>query len=198
MTGTRPARSVGGRGPRIQGGNLRGRRLVVAPGVRPTESRSREALFSIWCDRVPDCRFLDLFAGSGAIGLEAASRGAREVVFVEQASRVLGTLRRNLEDLAPAASKVWRWRLPKDLARNPPETIGETPFDLIFADPPYDFEEYEALLTALPPWLAPTGELAVEHSRRVELPETYASWRRTDTRKYGDACFSFYQPDSLS
>ena len=73
-------------GVRISGGELRGRVLEVAPGVRPTEGRVREALFSIWQDRLPDAKFLDLFAGSGAVGLEALSRGASSASRTESQS----------------------------------------------------------------------------------------------------------------
>ncbi|MEM7584922.1 MAG: 16S rRNA (guanine(966)-N(2))-methyltransferase RsmD [Acidobacteriota bacterium] len=200
MTRARALRSAGrrgGPGPRILGGSLRGRRLTVAPLVRPTESRLREALFSIWQDRVLDCRFLDLFAGSGAVGLEAASRGAREIVFAEQSSRVLATLRRNVDASTEARLEVWRRRLPEELARTHPEREGIEPFELIFADPPYEFDRYPQLLQAAEPWLAGGGELAIEHSRRVQMPAECASLSRIDQRCYGDACFSFYQTDSL-
>ncbi len=88
--------TVGGPSLRLAGGALEGRRLPGANGVRPTGARLREALFSIWQSRVGGCRFLDLFAGSGAVGLEAISRGAAQAVFVEGSPRVFRVLRQSL------------------------------------------------------------------------------------------------------
>lgn len=182
---------------RILGGTWRGRRLQVASGVRPTEARLREALFSIWRPRLADCLFLDLFAGSGAVGLEALSRGAGRAVFAESQPRVLTVLRRRLSELAPApsadreASQLRRARLPGDLAKWPPEA-----FDLIFADPPYRFAGYEALLRRTADLVAAGGEMAIEHSARVEIADAVAGWRRHDRRRYGDSCLSFYRPET--
>ena len=206
----RPSRSqaAGARGGgrlRILGGEYRGRRLTVAAGVRPTEARLREALFSIWSNRLKGCRFLDLFAGSGAVGLEALSRGARRVVLVEQAPKVLAVLRRNLAEIASAATDgvslalrgdVRRWNLPATgRAGRGPVAPGER-YDLIFADPPYRFVRHEELLIAAAPWLAPGGEMAIEHSRRVELSPSVGPWLLRDLRCYGDSCFGFYAFDT--
>lgn len=190
MTGSlarRPRASRGSSGPRIVAGALRGRRLTVADGVRPTESRLREALFSIWLDRLAGCRFLDLFAGSGAVGIEALSRGADHAVFVEGSARVLAALRRNLSGLEPSAWRLQKARLPAGLAR-------ETGiYDLVFADPPYAFNEHEALLAGLTGRLAPGGEIALEHSRRVVPTADPELWRLADRRSYGDSCLSFFR-----
>ncbi|MEM7354564.1 MAG: 16S rRNA (guanine(966)-N(2))-methyltransferase RsmD [Acidobacteriota bacterium] len=184
--------SHSGSGPRILGGRLRGRRLQVAKGVRPSESRLREALFSIWLGQLEASRFLDLFAGSGAVGLEALSRGAHHVTFVERAAPVVAALRRNLR-LAPADSTtLWRASLPDGLDARP----EWGPFDLIFADPPYRFTQYPELVQRAIGWLAPGGELVIEHSRRVELAPSVAAGQRCDHRCYGDSCLSFFRSSS--
>ncbi len=178
-----------GRGSRLRiaGGALKGRRLPVASGVRPTGSRLREALFSIWQDRVEGCSFLDLFAGSGAVGLEAISRGAERAVFVEARQRALEVLRRTMESHAPRRGRVVRARLPRGLDR-----LSGQGFDLIFADPPYAFSQHGALLRQAAAWLVPGGELAIEHSNRLEIAEPAEPWRRREKRCYGDSCLSLF------
>ncbi len=171
---------------------LRGRRLAVASGVRPTGSRLREALFSIWQARVEGCEFLDLFAGSGAVGLEAISRGARRAVFVEGSARTFEVLRRSVRELAPERARVERIRLPAGLDRLSRGVTGER-FDLIFADPPYAFMELGELLQRAAPRLRPGGEMVVEHSRRLEIAEPGTPWRYSERRCYGDSCLSFFQ-----
>ena len=177
---------------RILTGTLGGRRLEVAAGVRPTESRVREALFAIWQERIPDSAFLDLFAGSGAVGLEALSRGAARACFVESHPRALAALRRNWEktrgDLTPGSVEILRGSLPEALGR-----LREERFDLIFADPPYSFSEYETLLHAAVGRVRPDGEIAVEHSARVEMTEQIAGWRRRARHRYGETRLSFYR-----
>ncbi len=147
----------------------------------------REALFSIWQPRIESCRFLDLFAGSGTVGIEAISRGARRVVFVEGSPRVLETLRRNAGELAPEIAQVRRARLPAGLDR----LAGER-FDLIFADPPYAFSDHGALLERMRGRLAGGGEMAIEHSARLDL-DPLEPWLRRDRRRYGDSCLSFFR-----
>lgn len=156
---------MSGRGIRIAGGTWRGRRLPVpARGVRPTEGRVREALFSIWQDQVPGCSFLDLFAGSGAVGVEALSRGAARVTAIEGAAANARALETLMGD--EAAFEVVRARLPEGLSATPPRR-----FDLIFADPPYRFDGYRSLLTRVAPWLAAHGELAIEHAADDDRPD---------------------------
>lgn len=174
---------------RVLAGALAGRRLAVAAGVRPTEARVREALFAIWQDRCPQCRFLDLFAGSGAVGLEALSRGASRVWLVESAPRVLAVLGRNCEGLPPRRVEIVRGSLPKALARIPPEGI-----DLIFADPPYGFTDWEPLLLAAAAHARPGTEMAVEHSARTAPGDELGGWRRLSERRYGETRVSFYHP----
>ncbi len=172
-------------GLRILGGELRGRRLEVAGPVRPTESRLREALASIWRRPLAGGRFLDLFAGSGAVGLEAVSRGAGEAWLVDCEPWVLGALRRNCERLAPEQTRIVRLRLPAS------RDLGE-PFELIFADPPYAFGDHAGLLRVAAGWLAAGGEMAIEHSARAEVG-VVEPWELVDRRCYGDSCLSFFR-----
>lgn len=175
-----------GGGLRVLGGELRGRRLVVPPGARPSGARLRAALFSIWQERLWGAKFLDLFAGSGAVGIEAVSRGAGQVTFVETSKRSLAALRRNLETLDVQDCRVLQRRLPAPV----PELRT---FDLLFADPPYAFTDFEALLREARPWAAPGGELALEHSSRNPPAEVLSAWRRQRLRAYGESCLSFYR-----
>lgn len=177
-------------GVRITGGELRGRLVAVPAEVRPTGGRVREALFSIWGERVRGCRFLDLFAAGGVVGLEALSRGAREVVFVDSDPRALRALAANLRRVAAARVAVRRGRLPAELLRM--ASAGER-FDIVFADPPYRFAAYPALLAALGPVLAAGGEAAVEHASREALPVAAGEVSRVDDRRYGSSAVSFYR-----
>lgn len=176
---------------RIGAGLLRGRRLRVAPQVRPTEGRVRAALLNIWQHHLHGARFLDLFAGSGAVGLEALSRGAAAVTFVEGAPRVLAALEANRRATAAEPTRVLRLQLP---AAPPP--VARHGFDLLFADPPYRFDAYEALLQSLTTWAAHAAHLAVEHGASPAPPtndEALAcGWQTTEVRRYGGSYLSFY------
>jgi len=175
-------------GVRVSGGELRGRGLAVPPGARPTEGRVREALFSIWGDRLPGARVLDLFAGSGVVGIEAAGRGALDVLAVDDDPRAARTIGENAGRLAAGAVTVRRLQLPAGLAR-----LAGSFFDLAFADPPYAFTGYAALLAAAAPLLAPDGKIVVEHSSRRDLPLAAGPLVRTDVRRYGERSLSFYR-----
>ena len=136
-------------GVRITGGEFRGRGLAVPPGARPTEGRVREALFSIWSDRLAGARVLDLFAGSGVVGLEALGRGALSALAVDQGLQAVKTLEANAGKLGEGLLEIRRLTLPEGLARLPPGA-----FDLVYADPPYNFAAYGELLEAVAPLLA--------------------------------------------
>jgi 16S rRNA (guanine(966)-N(2))-methyltransferase RsmD len=174
-------------GVRVAGGSFRGRGLAVPPGARPTEGRVREALFSIWGDRLENARVLDLFAGSGVVGLEALGRGALAVLFVDQGLQAVTTLEANAAQVGEIV-EVRKLPLPAGLSR----LTGH--FDLVFADPPYAFKEYDALLAGLLPLLAPDAEVVVEHSSRSDLPIEAGRLVRTDVRRYGESALSFYRP----
>lgn len=183
-------RRAGRGGVRVTGGELRGRLLAVPSETRPTEGRVREALFSIWRERVDGGRLLDLFAGSGAVSLEAASRGAIVVVAVEKVPRSVATLEQNVRRTGmEGVVEVRPGTLPAELA-----ALAERgPFDLVYADPPYRYPDYAELLAAVVPLLASDGELAVEHTARRELPAEVGDLVRVEVRRYGESALSFYR-----
>lgn len=176
---------------RVIGGEFRGRNLAVPPGARPTEGRVREALFSIWSGRLDGARVLDLFAGSGAVGLEAAGRGALEVLCVDESVPAVKTLEANAARLGEKLVEIRRLHLPPGLARLASEGIGR--FDLVYADPPYNFAPYEELLAGVVPLLAADAEVAVEHASRRSLPLEVGGLVRVDSRRYGEGTVSFYR-----
>lgn len=178
-------------GVRITGGEFRGRGLAVPPGARPTEGRVREALFSIWRERIEGVRFLDLFAGSGVVALEALGRGALSALAVDDNLRTVKILEANAERLGEKLLEVRRLALPAGLPRLATEGAG--PFDLVYADPPYNFNPYEDLLQGIAPLLGQDGEIAVEHSSRRDLPIEVGSLTRVDVRRYGESSVSFYR-----
>jgi 16S rRNA (guanine(966)-N(2))-methyltransferase RsmD len=168
---------------RVIAGRFGGRRLAAPPGTgtRPTSDRVREALFSILGGRVAEARVLDLFAGSGALGLEALSRGAAAVTFVERAPAALRVLRANVEALGAEAEIVradaLKWlRAASD---------GAPQYDLVFLDPPYrQAGALGAVLSdALPAVLGPDALVVAESDRRAPLELTIPT---IDERRYGD------------
>lgn len=170
---------------RIIAGQWRGRRLVAPPGreVRPTADRVREAWMSILRDALPEASVIDLCAGSGALGLEALSRGAAAATFVEQSSTVLRTLRANIESLGAGDRATVRRADALAVARATPAGA----FDIAFADPPYASPLAEALVTQ---WRAVPFAycLAIEHGVRTVLP---VEGLDADTRRYGDTAITF-------
>lgn len=180
---------------RIGGGVLRGRSLRVPPRVRPTGGLARAALFDVWAPRITGGRFLDLFAGSGAVGIEALSRGAALCVAVERSGPVFRVLTTNYEALAPDGKwRLVRATLPAGLSS---ENVRKSlPFDLIFADPPYDFLLWRELLEAIAPLLARDGQAVLEHGRRGRPPEEAGPLARRSRRVYGETELSFYEGSS--
>jgi 16S rRNA (guanine966-N2)-methyltransferase len=192
---------------RIIAGTFRSRLLQAPAGLatRPTSDRLRETLFNVLAPRIEGANFLDLYAGSGAVGLEALSRGAQRVVFVERAQPALKALRVNLEKLgvrdgfAIHAGPV-REFLGQSLRRASSEPRS---FDVVFLDPPYDAgEEYEETLGTLgrigagPPTmglLATDAFVIAEHRRKERLQDRYGSLARTRVLEQGDAALSFYR-----
>ncbi len=175
---------------RIIGGTAGGRRLVTRRGsaTRPTSDRVREALFSAveaWSGSLHGLRFLDLYAGSGAVGLEAWSRGAGVVSFVEQDRRTATLIARNAESLGASRAVVTASSVSAALRRSP-----SAPYDIVFADPPYPLpdEEVTAALAALVAgdWLVPGALVVVERSARspeLAWPEGLTGDR---AKKYGE------------
>ncbi len=183
-------------GVRLGAGRLKGRVLPVGPGVRPTGSRVREALFDVLGSRIEGARVLDLFAGSGALGLEALSRGAAEALLAEADAQVLRVLRRTALALGGRSARVVRLHLPRQLARL--AAIVPSGFDVILADPPYRFDRHFDLLRGAAPLLAKGGVLVLEHPASEEMPVSAASLRRVDLRRYGESGLSFYEDSTTS
>jgi 16S rRNA (guanine966-N2)-methyltransferase len=174
---------------RVIAGRYGGRRLQAPPGsaTRPTSDRVREALFSILGARVAGARVLDLFAGSGALGLEALSRGAAAVTFVESAPAALRALRANVTALGAEAeiarADALKWlRSASGRARQ---------YDLVFLDPPYRQAEAlgARLSEALPAVLGPGALVVAESDRRAPLELTIPT---IDERRYGDTLIRFH------
>ncbi len=182
---------------RIIGGTARGHRLDAPKGlrVRPTLDRVRESLFNILAPRIPGARFLDLYAGSGANGIEALSRGAAEATFVDKDEASLRAIRANLQAtrLGPKA-RVVKLSLPAGLDR----IAGDPPYDIVFADPPYEAADHKGLLHNLRSanLLAPHGVIIIEHALRVEPPEEAAGFRCSRRNRYGDTGLTFFLDES--
>ncbi len=173
---------------RVIGGELRSRAIkgVRGAATRPTPDRLRETLFDILAARIAGATFLDAYAGTGAVGIEALSRGARHAWFLERNRAALAVLRENLAELelesraTVVAGPVLR-------------TLAQHKADVVFLDPPYDQErEYTAALDVL----AQTQPVlvVVQHSVRLRLDEAYGSLRRNRTVRQGDNVLSFYAP----
>jgi 16S rRNA (guanine(966)-N(2))-methyltransferase RsmD len=178
---------------RIIAGAFKGRRLAPVKGrIRPTGAKVREAVFSILGPAVIGVRVLDLFAGTGALGIEALSRGAAAAVFVEDHPESLKVLRRNLADLS-LADRTTVWPLPVAAALKQLAARGES-FGLAFLDPPYGGGAAAAALSTLAglPLLASGARVVVEHSRRESLPEACGGLTRLTLRRYGDTQVAFY------
>lgn len=183
---------------RIIAGKYRGRRLQSPPsdGTRPTSDRLRETLFNILAPRIEGARFLDLCAGTGAVGTEALSRGAEHATFVDQSRQMCGVIEANLNALmveesdfkiVTAESSEFLRRLAKK----------EHPlFDVIYFDPPYAVDPYSVVNL-----ISDTGEqlltddglLIVEHHKKKELAEEFGRLRRYRVLKQGDSVLTFYR-----
>lgn len=170
---------------RIVAGTARGRRLVVPPGdtVRPTADRVREALFSSLASRVPGASVLDGFAGTGALGLEAASRGAAHVTCVERDRRALVALDTNVATVGSDAVEVVR----ADLLQRVTGALPGAPFDVVLLDPPYALAEdvIAGLLADLVGHLAPDATVVVERAAAAPAPRWPATLRADEPRRYG-------------
>jgi 16S rRNA (guanine(966)-N(2))-methyltransferase RsmD len=177
---------------RIIAGRFRSRRIKSVPGlqVRPTPDRLREALFSVLQPRIEGATFVDVYAGSGAVAIEALSRGAAHIILIERDPQALGILRENLRMLeAESEASVVRGSagtvLPQILEARKPE--------IVFLDPPYDrVAEYTQALGYCAKVAVPY--VIAQHSTRLALNEQYEQLRRIRILKQGDNSLSFYQP----
>ena len=183
---------------RVIAGSLRSRTLEAPPGLatRPTSYRLRETLFNVLAPRIQGANFLDLYAGSGAVGIEALSRGASQVCFVERAPAAQSVLRANLARLKITAGfQIHKVSVGAFLRR--PQLNETQNFDLVFLDPPYDAaQEYAATLGLLGSTaaglLAPSAFVIAEHRRKERLETRYGSLERMRLLEQGDAALSFF------
>jgi 16S rRNA (guanine966-N2)-methyltransferase len=183
---------------RVIAGTYRSRILKSLKGLalRPTSDRLRETLFNVLGDAVDGARFIDLFAGTGAVGIEALSRGASEVVFIENHAPAATLIRRNLESLdIRSGATVLSMDAVRGLEKLAAKlTAGKPGYDFVFVDPPYaEAEEYARVLRFLggSPLVRTGAIVIVEHRWNFALPES-GKLRRTRLLKQGDAALSFF------
>jgi 16S rRNA (guanine966-N2)-methyltransferase len=183
---------------RVIAGEAGGRRLAVPAGrdTRPTSDRAREGLFATiasMAGSLDGARVLDLYAGSGAVGLEALSRGAGHVLLVESGARAGRVIRANIEAIGLPGAEVVTDRVERVLARGPDPSKGQRPYDVVFADPPYAVpdEQVSGVLEALAGlgWLAPEALVIVERATRSGPVSWPAGFTADRARRYGEATF---------
>ena len=180
----------------LTGGRWKGRALVVPAGVRATEAKVRQALGNILRPVLEGARVLDAFAGSGAVGLEALSRGAAFVAFLDESPEAVLAIRDNLARLGGEAPRS-AWRVVQmDAVRGLRElAASEPPFDIVVLDPPYRSEEGKKALNSVVQYaiLAPAGIVAIEHHQRTVPPPALGPLRQFKRHRYGDTVLSFYR-----
>jgi 16S rRNA (guanine(966)-N(2))-methyltransferase RsmD len=183
---------------RVIAGTYRSRLLSAPHGMRtrPTSDRLRETLFNILAPRLEGCRFVDLYAGTGAVGIEALSRGAQHVWFAENAAPALTSLRQNLKALKITRDFTLEDRGVGAMLQRL-STLPE-PIDLVYLDPPYEEEnEYSGTLNFFgsvrgQAILAPHALVVAEHSSKAKLAMRYGVLEQTRLLKQGDAALSFF------
>ena len=178
---------------RVIAGAAKGKRLgPVPPGVRPVSDRAREGLLSSLASDVPGSRVLDLFAGTGALGIEALSRGADHAVFVDRSHRAAATIRDNLARTGLADRATVLVLTAEGYLGGPPAD----PFDLVFIDPPYEVgSELDRVLAALDSgWLAEGWTLALTRGNRSSTPVIPVDWVVARRLRYGDSLVTVFRP----
>jgi 16S rRNA (guanine(966)-N(2))-methyltransferase RsmD len=176
---------------RVISGSLKGRRLLTPTwdGLRPTSDKLRESLFNIVAVRVPGARVLDAYAGTGAVGIEALSRGAEHVTFVDRDPRSLALVRENLERCGVSA----RYAIIRARLGQVPLSCAPESFDLAVLDPPYDEPDLAASIMATEASLARGGLLVLEHARRRASPDSAGALVRVREVTSGDSALAFYE-----
>ena len=190
---------------RVIAGKFRSRQLRGLKGtaLRPTSDKLRETLFNVLADRVAEARFADLYAGTGAVGIEAFSRGASEVLFVEKHGASVALIKKNLESLdirervrviaSDVVEALRKW-ISIGASRMPV-------FDLVYLDPPYaDERSYQDALTLLgnSDLVAPEGVVVAEHRSSLDLADVFGKLERVRVLRQGDAALSFFKMRSKS
>ena len=178
---------------RVIGGELKGRKLVTVRGMktRPTADRVRESIFNILADSVRGARVLDLYAGTGAMGIEALSRGAEYALFADDHKAALSALKKNIQTCAlQDRADVIEWNILKDLNILLSPTHG---FDLVFLDPPYNADMIQPTLSNLvaSQCLENSARLTIEHSPLEPIPQNLSGFKISSQRRYGKTLVSF-------
>lgn len=179
---------------RVISGEFKGRNLeqIVGIEIRPTSDRVKESLFNILGTRLTDCAFLDLFAGTGGIGIEAYSRGAAQVVFIDESSKSIKILKSNLDKLSISDKvEVYNTDYLNAIKRL---DYDNKKFDIIFIDPPYlkGFEQIALLQISECNMLADEGIIVVEHDLKDKMQENIGKLKLTRQNRYGNTMLSFY------
>jgi 16S rRNA (guanine966-N2)-methyltransferase len=185
---------------RVIAGIYRSRILksLKGPALRPTSDRLRETLFNVLAQVIPGARFVDVFAGTGAVGIEALSRGAEEVVFIEHHPASTALIRENLASLGIRSGAAV---IPLDALRGLEKlnAAPQTPLsrlEIVFLDPPYAAaEEYARVLSflSMAQFMLPGSIVIAEHRRNFEFPERVGNLERVRVLKQGDACLTFFR-----
>ncbi len=183
---------------RVIAGKHKGRHLTAHKGteVRPTSDRVKESVFSIIQDRVVEAKFLDLCAGTGNIGIEALSRGAKQVAFLDKNLKCIRLIEQNLNVIGLDINQPEVQLIREDAIQGINLFHQQSKsFELIYLDPPYDSDLYNQCLSYISDTsvLETTGILLVEHRKHRELPSVYNGLRCYRIKQYGDTCLSFYR-----
>lgn len=176
---------------RVIAGEFKGRKLQAPDwtGLRPTSDKLRETLFNILGPSIRGARVLDGYAGTGAVGIEALSRGAAHVTFVEQDPRAIGLMESNLRLCGPGE----RYAIIRAWFAGAGQRLGEAAFDVVFLDPPYGASELVEALSAAEPLVGDATVLVIEHARRDAAPERAGRLARTRVVTSGDSALAFYR-----
>lgn len=182
---------------RIIGGTLRGRQLArpSGSGTRPTAGQVKEALFNILAEKIPGARFLDLFAGAGAVGIEALSRGAESATFVETDRMACRLIRDNLRRCGCEAVADIRQVPAARFLQQHTTSMAALPYDIVFLDPPYHTDEGGNILPALGRGviISRDGVVVFEHFHKTRLADQIGHLALIKTYRYGDTLLSMYQ-----
>ena len=173
---------------RVVGGLYKGRKLAEFKGdlVRPTSDMARESLFNILSNRIVGANFLDAFSGTGAVGIEALSRGAKNVTFNDLSKESVNIIRENLKKIGAIDNAVIKSGDAVVLMRN-----SSVKFDIIFLDPPYNSNNAEKILESAGECLIDDGIIIFEDEKPIDI--TISGLKMSDKRKYGRAHFSFFK-----
>ena len=175
---------------RITTGKYRNRKLYMPKGIRPTQEKVRKAVFDILGD-ISGLTFLELFAGSGAVGFEALSRGIAELTLIECQRDSVLAIKKNIALLNAPACNLYCLEAEKAIKLL---SLDKKSFDIIFIDPPYHKDVAKKILQTLEGYdiLSPNGLIVVQHSRREQLPKDGLKFSLIKEAKYGDTCLSIF------